>query len=97
MLRRAKHSHKLMEADRFHLHHTLRDMGFSSRQTLVLLVGYATACALLGWKLERTTEYLSLLCYCLLFIGHCAFVIKSDAVGKTLGRLRANRLRTEEY
>lgn len=96
MLRRAKHGRKLMQADRSHLHHTLMDMGFSSRQTLLLLVAYATACALLGLALEGTTEYLSLLCYCLLFIGHCALVIKSDAVGKTLGRLRANRLRTEE-
>ena len=34
MLRRAKHGHKLMLADRSHLHHTLMDMGFSARQTL---------------------------------------------------------------
>ena len=86
MLRRAKHGRKLMEADRSHLHHTLMDMGFSSRQTLVLLVTYATACALVGLAMEGTTEYLSLLCYFLLFIGHCAFVIRSEAIGKHLGR-----------
>ena len=61
-------------------------MGFSSRQTLVLLVTYAAACALLGLALENATEYLSLLCYFLLFIGHCAFVIRSEAIGKQLGR-----------
>ena len=86
MLRRARHGQKLMAADRSHLHHTLMDMGFSSRQTLALLVAYGTACALIGLALEGTTEYLSLLCYFLLFIGHCAFVIRSEAIGKHLGR-----------
>ena len=98
MLRRAKHGHKLMEADRSHLHHTLMDLGFSSRQTLVLLVAYAAAIALLGLVLEGIPEYLSLLCYCLLFIGHCAFALRSNVTGKRVGRhLRAHRLRVEEY
>jgi UDP-GlcNAc:undecaprenyl-phosphate GlcNAc-1-phosphate transferase len=92
MLRRAKHGQKLMQADRSHLHHTLMDMGFSSRQTLVFLVAYAAACALLGLALEGIPEYLSLLCYCLLFIGHGAFVIKSEAIGNRLSR-RSRSLR----
>ena len=85
MLRRAKHGHKLMEADRSHLHHTLMDMGFSARQTLWVLLCYATACALLGKALESIPEYLSLACYFLLFLVHCAFVIKSASIGAWLG------------
>jgi UDP-GlcNAc:undecaprenyl-phosphate GlcNAc-1-phosphate transferase len=88
MLRRGMQGHKLMEADRSHLHHRLMDMGFSPRQTLLLLVSYATACALLGKALEAIPEYLSLACYTLLFLGHCLFVTKAEAIGRRLGRLR---------
>jgi len=98
MLRRARHGHKLMAADRSHLHHTLMDMGFSARQTLALLVAWATACALLGLALERIPEYLSLACYCLLFLGHCVFVMKAEAISRRLDRpLRRVRGRAEEY
>ena len=86
MLRRFRHGHKLMQADRSHLHHTLMDMGFSSRQTLVLLVSHATACALLGLVLELVPAYLSLLAYCLLFLGHCLFVIRAERIGDRLSR-----------
>jgi UDP-GlcNAc:undecaprenyl-phosphate GlcNAc-1-phosphate transferase len=86
MLRRAKHGHKLMAADRLHLHHTLMDMGFSARQTLAVLVGYGVVCALLGLGLEAIPEYLSLLCYFLLFLGHCLFVMRAVAIGDWLGR-----------
>lgn len=57
MLRRGMRGRKLMEADRSHLHHRLMDMGFSARQTLLLLVSYATACALLEkhWKRSPST------------------------------------------
>jgi UDP-GlcNAc:undecaprenyl-phosphate GlcNAc-1-phosphate transferase len=87
MLRRAKHGHKLMEADRSHLHHTLMDMGLSPRHTLLLLVLYAAACALLGLALEAIPEYLSLLCYFLLFCGHCLFVIKSGTIIRKVSSL----------
>ena len=63
----AKHGRKLMQADRSHLHHTLLDLGFSPRQTLVVLIVYATACALLGKSLEGIAEYLSLALLLLLF------------------------------
>ena len=86
MLRRLKHGHKLMQADRSHLHHTLMDMGFSSRQTLVLLVSHATAYALVGLVLELVPAYLSLLAYCLLFLGHCLFVIRAERIGDRLSR-----------
>jgi len=96
MLRRARHGHKLMAADRLHLHHTLMDMGFSARQTLALLLAWGSACALLGLALESIPEYLSLACYCLVFLGHCLFVIKSEAIGRRLGRhLRRNRAAAE--
>ena len=87
MLRRARRGHKLMDADRSHLHHTLMDMGLSPRQTLLLLVVYAIACALLGLALEAIPEYLSLLCYFLLFCCHCLFVIKSEAIGRKVTSL----------
>jgi UDP-GlcNAc:undecaprenyl-phosphate GlcNAc-1-phosphate transferase len=92
MLRRAKHRHKLMAADRSHLHHTLMDMGLSARHTLVLLAAWAVACALLGLALENIPEYLSLACYCLVFLGHCVFVIKAEAFGR---HLRGKRLVAE--
>jgi UDP-GlcNAc:undecaprenyl-phosphate/decaprenyl-phosphate GlcNAc-1-phosphate transferase len=76
MLRRLKQGRKLMAADRSHLHHTLIDRGLGSRQTLFLMVGYATLCAIVGLVLEGIPEYLSLLCYFLLFCGHCLFVIR---------------------
>ncbi len=78
MLRRWRKGHKLMDADRSHLHHTLMNMGLSPRQTLLLMAGYATLCALIGLGLENGPESLSLLLYTLLFVGHCTFVIVSD-------------------
>lgn len=80
MLRRFRQGHKLMTADRSHLHYTLMDMGLGRRQTLVLMLGYAMLCAVIGLALEAIPEYLSLLCYFLLFCGHCLFVIKSQTV-----------------
>ena len=98
MLRRMKQGHKLMRADRSHLHHTLMDMGFSSRQTLVLLVSHAGACALLGLVLESIPPYLSLLAYFLLFLGHCLFVIRAKRIGDLLSRyLGLEPARTGEY
>lgn len=84
MLRRFRRSHKLMQADRSHLHHTLMDMGLGRRKTLLLMVGYAILCAVLGLALERIPEYLSLLCYFLLFCGHCLFVMKSELDGRLI-------------
>jgi UDP-GlcNAc:undecaprenyl-phosphate GlcNAc-1-phosphate transferase len=78
MLRRARRGHSLVRADRSHLHHTLMDRGLGRRQTLLLMVGYAALCAILGLLLEHIPEYLSLLCYFLLFCGHCWYVIRSD-------------------
>lgn len=79
MLRRLKHDRKLMEADRSHLHHTLQDLGLGTRQTLVVLLIWATACASLGLALEAVPPYLSLFCYFLVFGAHCLFVIRSSA------------------
>jgi UDP-GlcNAc:undecaprenyl-phosphate GlcNAc-1-phosphate transferase len=84
MLRRLRHGRKLMEADRSHLHHTLMDLGLGRRQTLALLVCGAAICAGIGLALEAIPAYLSLLCYFLLFITHCLFVIKSEAIGAWL-------------
>jgi UDP-GlcNAc:undecaprenyl-phosphate GlcNAc-1-phosphate transferase len=71
-------------------------MGFSAGQTLALLLGWAGACALLGLALEQVPEYLSLACYCLVFLGHCLFVIKAGPIGRRLGRhLHGNRAAAE--
>jgi UDP-GlcNAc:undecaprenyl-phosphate GlcNAc-1-phosphate transferase len=78
MLRRARSGRKIMDADRSHLHHTLMDLGLSAHKTLVVLVVYAIACALLGLALENLPESLSLLAYFLLFIAHCIFVLLFD-------------------
>ncbi|HEY6131289.1 MAG TPA: MraY family glycosyltransferase [Halioglobus sp.] len=86
MLRRVKHGRKLMVADRSHLHHTLMDMGLGPRQTLALMVAYAILCAVIGLMLEGIPEYLSLLCYFLLFCGHCLFVIKSELIARKILR-----------
>ena len=77
MLRRYRHGRNLVAADRSHLHHTLMDRGLDPRQTLLLLVVYASLCAALGLLLEAIPEYLSLLCYFVLFCGHCAFVLRA--------------------
>jgi UDP-GlcNAc:undecaprenyl-phosphate GlcNAc-1-phosphate transferase len=86
MLIRAKEGRKLMEADRSHLHHTLMDMGLSARQALVLLICGASLCAIIGLALEAIPAYLSLLCYVLVFIGHCLLIIRREAVGQWLNR-----------
>lgn len=78
MLRRLRLGHKLMKADRSHLHHTLMAMGLGRRQALLLLTVYAALCSLVGLLLEGVPEYLSLLCYFLLFCTHCIFVLRSD-------------------
>jgi len=98
LLIRARQGRKLMQSDRSHLHHTLIDMGFSSRQTLLLLVSYATLCALIGLALEGIPEYLSLACYFLVFLGHCVFVIRAEAIGRRMGRpLRKYKASGEVY
>jgi UDP-GlcNAc:undecaprenyl-phosphate GlcNAc-1-phosphate transferase len=84
MLRRFRLGRKLMAADRSHLHHTLIDLGLGRRQALALLVCGAALYAGIGLALEDIPAYLSLLCYVLLFITHCLFVIKSDAIGAWL-------------
>ena len=85
MLRRARNGRKLMEADRSHMHHTLMDMGLGRRQTLGLMACWAVLCAAIGLALEAIPAYLSLLCYFLLFLAHCLFVIKSPEIGRRLG------------
>lgn len=84
MLRRIRSGHRIMDADRSHLHHTLMDLGLSSRKTLVTLVVYAIACAMLGLALEKLPESLSLLAYFLLFFIHCAFVLLFDRKRRAL-------------
>ncbi len=79
MALRFRLGHKLMKADRSHLHYTLIDKGLGQRQTLLLLLCYASLCAAMGLALERAPEYLSLLCYFLLFCGHGLFVVKFAA------------------
>jgi UDP-GlcNAc:undecaprenyl-phosphate/decaprenyl-phosphate GlcNAc-1-phosphate transferase len=76
MARRFRHGNHLMKADRSHLHYTLIDRGLGPRQTLSLMMGYAALCAIVGLAFEGIPEYLSLLCYFLLFCGHCLFVIR---------------------
>ncbi|MBE9537748.1 MAG: undecaprenyl/decaprenyl-phosphate alpha-N-acetylglucosaminyl 1-phosphate transferase [Proteobacteria bacterium] len=78
MLRRWHKGHKLMDADRSHMHHTMIGMGFSPRQTLVFMVGYAALCAFLGIALEGGPESSSLLLYTFLFAGHCVLALLSD-------------------
>ncbi|MEM9255705.1 MAG: MraY family glycosyltransferase [Pseudomonadota bacterium] len=80
MLRRHRLGTGIMRADRLHVHHTLMALGLESRQTLSVLLAYASACAMLGLALERIPEYLSLLLYFLLFCGHCVFVLKAGSV-----------------
>jgi len=78
MLRRWRKGHKLMDADRSHMHHTLMSMGFSPRLTLAIMAGYAMLCAFIGIALEGGQESISLLLYTLLFAGHCSFVVLCD-------------------
>jgi len=84
MLRRYRRGHKLMKADRSHLHHTLMDMGLGKRQALALMIVYAVGCAVVGLALQAIPEYLSLLCYFLLFCAHCLFVLRSGLVSAEL-------------
>jgi UDP-GlcNAc:undecaprenyl-phosphate GlcNAc-1-phosphate transferase len=86
MLRRARNGLELLQADRSHLHHTLMYMGFTARQTLLLMVFYAVLCAVAGLALEALPEYLSLLIYCLLFGAHCLFALNAHAVGGFVSR-----------
>ena len=48
----------------------------------IILTGYAALCAVTGLLLEGIPEYLSLLCYCLLFCGHCLFAVRSNVLQK---------------
>jgi UDP-GlcNAc:undecaprenyl-phosphate GlcNAc-1-phosphate transferase len=86
MLRRVKHGLSPMEPDKSHLHHILMDMGLGPRQTLVLLLAYASSCAFLGLALESAPESTSLLVYHLVFFAHCLFVMKSRQIGRQVRR-----------
>ena len=96
MLRRLRHGRKLMDADRSHLHHTLMDLGLGSRQAMVLLVCGAAICAGIGLALEAIPAYLSLLCYFLVFIAHCLFVLKSETIGAWLNASQQQSAATGE-
>ncbi len=89
MLRRLKLGHEVTKADRSHLHHTLMNLGLGPRQTLVLMLTWAVACAAMGMSLERAPEYLSLLCYLALFLAHYLFVMQAETIGRWLGRAKA--------
>lgn len=89
MLRRFREGRPLMKADRGHLHHTLLDMGLDRRKTLFVMALYATACALTGLLLESGPEYMSLAIYSLMFVGHCAFVLKRHVLGERMQELRS--------
>ena len=67
-----------MQADRYHLHHVLIDMGFSARQTLMLITGWGLLCALGGLALEGVPAYFSLALYFGVFIAHCLFAFKAN-------------------
>jgi UDP-GlcNAc:undecaprenyl-phosphate/decaprenyl-phosphate GlcNAc-1-phosphate transferase len=84
MARRIKRGLPLMQADRSHLHHALMDMGLTPRLTLLVLLGWAAVASFIGLSLEAAPESFSLLCYFLLFFGHCLFVMKSELVGSTI-------------
>lgn len=83
MLRRARAGRALMSADRSHLHHALLDRGISSRRVLLVMLIHAVAAAITGLALEAAPAWVSLLCYFMLFLGHCAFVMRSDRLAKT--------------
>ena len=91
MLRRYRYGHSLFAADRSHLHHTLMDRGLRSRQTLAVLVGYSVLCAIVGLLLEGIPEYFSLLCYFILFCGHCLFVLAAGEPGSNTGTTSPGR------
>ncbi|MEP4486927.1 MAG: hypothetical protein ABJ013_14955 [Halioglobus sp.] len=76
MARRARKGRKLMEADRYHLHYSLIDLGLSPGMTLLLLVVYAVACAFIGLFLESLPDYISMFSFFALFIVHLTFVAK---------------------
>ena len=63
------------------------DSGLGPRRTLLLLLGWSTLCALAGLLLEAAPPYLSLLCYFLLFCGHCLF---AQNPGSIVARLQFN-------
>jgi UDP-GlcNAc:undecaprenyl-phosphate GlcNAc-1-phosphate transferase len=70
-----------LAADRSHLHYRLLDIGLGTGETLLLLTLYAGLCAVIGLGLEAFPEYLSLLLYCLLFLGHLSFALRSERIG----------------
>ena len=84
MARRARLGRPLMRADRSHLHHALMDMGLTPRLTLLVVVGWAAVTSFMGLALEAVPEFVSLLCYFLVFVGHCLFVMKSESIGAAI-------------
>jgi UDP-GlcNAc:undecaprenyl-phosphate GlcNAc-1-phosphate transferase len=81
MARRVRLGRPLMRADRSHLHHALMNMGLTPRLTLLVLLGWAAVTSFIGLALEAVPESISLLCYFLVFVGHCLFVMKSESIG----------------
>ncbi|MCZ6831551.1 MAG: undecaprenyl-phosphate alpha-N-acetylglucosaminyl 1-phosphate transferase [Gammaproteobacteria bacterium] len=95
MLRRVKRGLSPMEPDKSHLHHILMRMGLGPRQTLLLMLGYAAGCAVLGLALETMPESFSLLVYHLVFFCHCGFVIKAQRIGGAVRRRLGKPLLSE--
>lgn len=76
MIRRIQRGDSPFKPDREHLHHIFQRLGFSSRQTLMVISLIATAFAVIGIYAEiiNVPEYVMFYLFIISFIGYCVFL-----------------------
>ncbi|PLW80976.1 hypothetical protein CWI75_17940 [Kineobactrum sediminis] len=77
MLLRVLEGHHPMHPDRRHLHHLLQDRGIAAPAARWIIIGYAGAMAAAGIALMQTAEYIAMMLFISVFIGHCLFALRA--------------------
>ncbi|NKI73560.1 UDP-N-acetylglucosamine--undecaprenyl-phosphate N-acetylglucosaminephosphotransferase [Dickeya sp. CFBP 2040] len=78
MIKRIRRGNSPFRPDREHLHHILMLCGFSSRQTLLIIMGMALLLALIGVVCEwyGVPEYMMLLGFIGVFVAYCLAIAR---------------------
>ena len=85
-LKRALRKGSPFAADRGHIHHLLKDLGFSDRRVLLLIVAISVSLNFLGLMLHRSTvaEYYQFAIFCSCFVLYCVLMSQAWRVAEKI-------------
>ncbi|RZG14241.1 undecaprenyl-phosphate alpha-N-acetylglucosaminyl 1-phosphate transferase [Pseudoalteromonas sp. CO342X] len=97
MIRRIRRGDSPFKPDREHLHHIFQKLGFTSIQTLAVIVAISAILALIGigGELLNIPEYVMFYAFVLLFIGYHQVLSKISAVSLFINNTFGTQLNVE--